>query len=135
MRAAAGAVVVVFGYGTVVHIGQVAGLGAPAGPLPAWLSAFFASLVLLDPLVAVPVTRRLRAGVVLGAVVLSAVVLAADAMANAWASYVLDAAGVVTAGRVGQGIVTVLAVALLTVVPTLWRWSEGRGTAGRRPVG
>ena len=68
---------------------------------------------------------RRRAGVAL-----AATVLVADAAANGWANHVLHPSPGITAGRVGHGVLTVLAVALLAVAPVLWRWSGRRPAAG-----
>ena len=68
---------------------------------------------------------RLRAGVAL-----AATVLVADAAANGWANHVLDPSAGVTPGRVGPGVVTVLAIALVAAAPALWRWSGRRPAAG-----
>ena len=124
MRWAAAAVLLVFTWGSLVHVVQALGVGGPTVPLPGWLAAFFAALLVLDPLVVVLVWLRLRAGVVL-----ATTVLVADAVANGWANHVLDPSPGITAGRVGHGVVTVLAVALLAVAPVLWRWSGRRPTA------
>ena len=116
-RVVAAAAVAVLAYGTAVHVVQlVANGGDPYPALPGWLRAYFVSLTLLDPLAAVLLARRRRSGVVL-----AVAVLVTDAAANAWANYALDPAVGLTAGRVGQGVVTLLAVALLLATPVLWR--------------
>lgn len=108
--------VAVFGYGTVVHVVQLCagGVNAYAG-LPGVLAGFFASLVVLDPLVAVLLALRLRAGWVLGTVV-----LVLDAAANAVANYPpLDPSPGVTAGRTGQAVVALLAVGMVVCAPRM----------------
>ncbi len=116
-RGVAAGTVVVLAYGTAVHVVQLAvGGGDPYPALPGWLGAYLVSLTLLDPLAAVLLALRRRSGVVL-----AVAVLVTDAAANAWANYALDPAAGVTAGRVGQAVITVLAVALLVATPVLWR--------------
>ena len=119
MRVVVGVLLLVFGWGAVVHVGQLVGMVAPTVPLPGWLAVFFGSLVVLDPLVFVLVWLRLRVGLALGAAVLGA-----DAAANGWANHVLDPATGVTAGRVGQAVITLLAVGLLVALPWVWPWAR-----------
>ncbi|MGF7120541.1 MULTISPECIES: hypothetical protein [unclassified Rhodococcus (in: high G+C Gram-positive bacteria)] len=98
----------VFTYGTVVHILQI--LSAPADPyptVPTWLAVFFTSLVVLDPMCAILLWWRHRAGVVIGAAVLSL-----DAIANAYANYFLDNASGLTIGRVAPVPIALLALLL-----------------------
>ena len=116
-RVAAAVVVLVVLYGTVVHVVQlVAAGGDPYPDLPGWLRASFVSLTLLDPLTAGLLLLRRRSGVVL-----AVAVLVSDAVANGWANHALDPASGVTAGRVGQAVVTLLALALPAVTPLRWR--------------
>jgi hypothetical protein len=115
-QVAAAVLVLVLAYGTVVHVQLAAAGGIPHPDLPGWLRAYFVSLTLLDPLAAGLVLLRRRSGVVL-----AVTVLVSDAAANGWANHVLDPASGVTAGRVGQAVVTLLALALLAVTPALWR--------------
>ena len=71
-----------------------------------------------------PARRRLLLallGVVVLAVVLAVAVLVSDAVANGWANHALDPAEGLTAGRVGHGVVTLVAVGLLVATPGLWR--------------
>jgi hypothetical protein len=121
-RVAAAAAVLVLAYGAVVHVVQlvVAG-GVPYPGLPGWLRASFVSLTLLDPLAAGLLVLRRRSGVVL-----AVVVLVSDAVANGWVNHVLDPASGVTAGRVGHGVVTLLALALLAMAPPLWQATAPR---------
>lgn len=110
----------VFGYGTVVHVVQlVAGGGDPYPSLPRWLAVYFVSLTVLDPLAAVLLLLRRRAGLLLGVVVLTT-----DAAANGYANYGLDSSDGVTAGRVGQAVITMLALVLLLATPRLWPWLD-----------
>ena len=104
-------------YGTAVHVVQLAAAGGTPYPgMPGWLRAYFLSLTLLDPLTAGLLLLRRRSGVVL-----AVAVLVSDAAANGWANYALDPASGVTPGRVGQAVITLLALALLAVTPLLWR--------------
>ena len=117
VRAAAVATVLVLAYGTVVHVVQLAVAGGDPYPdLPGWLRTYFVSLTVLDPLAALLLARRRRSGVVL-----AVAVLVSDAVANGWANHALDPADGLTAGRVGHGLVTLVAVGLLVATPGLWR--------------
>lgn len=109
--------VVALAYGTVVHLVQlVTSGGNPYPGLPTWLSAYFVSLTVLDPLAAVLLARRHRAGVVL-----TVAVLVTDATANAMANYAYDPTAAVTAGRIGQAVITCLALGALAAAPAMWR--------------
>jgi hypothetical protein len=109
--------VVALAYGTVVHVGQlVAGGADPYPSMPTWLTVYFVSLTVLDPLAATLLALRRRAGPVL-----ACAVLATDALANAYANYVVDRSGGVTAGRIGQAVITALALALLVATPAVTR--------------
>jgi hypothetical protein len=48
-------------------------------------------------------------------------VLVSDAVANGWANHVVDPTDGLTAGRVGHGLVTLVAVGLLVATPGPWR--------------
>ncbi|MCO8274449.1 hypothetical protein M1L60_28015 [Actinoplanes sp. TRM 88003] len=111
------AAVLVFAYGTVVHVVQlvVGGLD-PYPAMPTWLSVYFVSLTVLDAAAVVLLLRRPAAGLVLGAFI-----LVTDALANGYANYVVDQAGGVTPGRVGQAVISVLALALVTALPRTLR--------------
>lgn len=101
-----------------MHLAQLIGSGFDPYPLaPGWLAAYFVSLTLLDPLAAVLLLQRRRAGLILGCAV-----LLTDAGANAYADYVLDPRPGITAGRVGQAVITLLALALCAGAPRLWPW-------------
>jgi len=117
VRVAAAAAVIVLTYGTAVHLVHLASSGFDPYPqVPGWLRTYFVSLTFLDPLAAVLLARRTRAGVVL-----AVAVLVSDAAANGWANYALDAESGVTVGRVGQAVVTMLALAACATAPRLWR--------------
>lgn len=70
-------------------------------------------LTLPDPL-AVLLQRR-RSGLAL-----ACAVLVTDAAANGYANYVLDDAGGLTVGRVGQAVISVLALASALAAARLW---------------
>jgi hypothetical protein len=110
--------VAVFGYGTVVHAVQLLAGGLDPYPgVPTSLAVYFVSLTVLDPLAAVLLLLRRRAGLVLGCAV-----LVTDAAANGYANYAVGDVEGITAGRVGQAVITLLAVALLLAAPRLWPW-------------
>ena len=122
MRAAPVATLLVLAYGPVVHVVHLVGAGGlPYPDLYGWLRAYSLSLTLLDPLAAWLLLQRRRSGVVL-----AVAVLVPDAAANGWVDHVLDPATGVTAGRVGQGVVTALALALTALTPQLWRATAPR---------
>lgn len=109
----------VFAYGTAVHLVQLVGGGSDPYPgVPVTIASFFVVLVVLDPIAAVLFARRRRVGLVFGAAILFL-----DAAANAVVNYPPHGqAEGVTSGRVGQAVVTVLAVLLVFATPRLWRW-------------
>ncbi|RKR86152.1 hypothetical protein BDK92_0374 [Micromonospora pisi] len=110
--------VAVFAYGTVVHLFQLASGGArPYPDVPTWLAVYFVSLTLFDPLAAGLLAARRAEGLSLGCAV-----LVTDAVANGYANYVLDPAVGVTVGRIGQAVITVLAVVLVVLTPRLRPW-------------
>lgn len=116
VRVPASIVVLVLTYGTVVHLVQLALSGLEPYPgLPGWLRTYFVSLTVLDPLAAVLLAYRTRTGVAL-----AVTVLVTDAAANGWANYVLDTAGGVTVGRVGQAFIAVLTIGACAAAPHLW---------------
>ncbi|WP_307872757.1 hypothetical protein [Paractinoplanes ovalisporus] len=104
------AAVVLFAYGTIVHVVQLAMGGYPE--MPGWLAAYFVSLTFLDALAVVLLLCRPAAGLVLGCFI-----MVTDAAANFYANYVVDNSPGLTAGRVGQAVITLLAVALVTLTP------------------
>jgi hypothetical protein len=108
---------VVLAYGAVLHLVQLlvddrsALVGAPP-----WLAAFFQSLVVLDPVAALLLALRTRAGVLL-----AAAVLVCDALANAYSNYVLSPGSGITLGRAAVVVIAALAVAMVAAAPRLWR--------------
>ncbi|MGC4814827.1 hypothetical protein ACLQ29_30315 [Micromonospora sp. DT228] len=120
----------VFAYGGIVHLGDVLGVrpGGPSPSTPGWLMWYFTSLTVFDPLAALLLALRRLEGLVLGCVV-----LATDAVANGYANYVLDVAPGVTLGRIGQAVITVLAVALVTAAPRVAPWLHRPGRLGLLP--
>lgn len=57
----------VFAYGTMAHLFQLATGGTDPYPgLPVWLTVYFVSLTVLDPLAAALLAARRAAGLVLG---------------------------------------------------------------------
>jgi hypothetical protein len=110
--------VLVFTYGTVVHLTQLLRGGLDPYPsMPTWLAAYFVSLTVLDPVTAILLGLRRLEGLVL-----ASLVLVTDALANAHANYVVDQAGGVTPGRIGQAVIAVLAAALLMAAPRVAPW-------------
>ncbi|MGW3607605.1 hypothetical protein [Micromonospora sp. NPDC005161] len=118
VRLAVSVAVLVFAYGTVVHLLQlfVPAL-RPQLTLPGWLTLYFVSLTLWDCLAALLLAARRVWGLALGCVV-----LVTDATANWYANYVLDPAAGVTPGRIGQAVITALAIALVALTPWLAPW-------------
>jgi hypothetical protein len=117
VRVVVGAAVVVFAYGTAVHVGQLAAGGWPPYPaVPGWLAGYFVSLTVLDPAAAVLLAFRRRAGLLLGCAV-----MLSDAAGNGYANYAVRS-GQGAVGRAGQAVVTIVAVALLAVAPRVWPW-------------
>lgn len=128
VRIALGAAVAVFIYGTAVHLGQLAAGGWPPYPgLPGWLAGYFVALTALDPAAAVLLACRRRAGLLLGCAV-----LLSDAAGNGYADYAARPGHGITAGRAGQAVVTVLAIALLAAAPRIWPWLRPGSRATRR---
>jgi hypothetical protein len=123
VRTVAVGTVLVLAYGTLVHVAQLVAAGfAPYPALPGWLRVYFVSLTLLDPLAAVLLARGRRSGVVL-----AVALLITDALANGWANYALDPAGGVTAGRMGQAVITALALLVTALAVPMWRYASGSG--------
>ncbi|MFG3690843.1 hypothetical protein [Micromonospora sp. NPDC047740] len=121
------AAVCVLAYGGIVHLGDLLGV-RPDGPspsIPIWLMLYFTSLTVFDPLAALLLALRRIEGLLLGCVV-----LASDAAANGYANYVLDSAPGITPGRIGQAVVTALAVALIAAAPRAAPWLHRPGYAG-----
>lgn len=53
--------------------------------------------------------------------VLATTVLVSDAAANGWSDYALDDTVGITTGRVGQAVITMVAIALVIALQPLWR--------------
>jgi hypothetical protein len=129
VRVVVGAAVAVFVYGTAVHLDHLAASGwPPYRGLPGWLAGYFVSLTVLDPAAAGLLACRRRAGLLLGCAV-----LLSDAAANGYANYAVrpGPGPGITAGRAGQAVVTVLAVALVAATPRIWPWLRPRSRAAR----
>jgi hypothetical protein len=122
------AAVAVFVYGTALHADQLAaGAWHPYRGLPGWLAGYFVSLTVLDPAAAGLLACRRRAGLLLGCAV-----LLSDAAGNGYADYAVRPGQGITAGRAGQAVITVLAIALLAVAPRVWPWLRPGNRAARR---
>ena len=127
VRVVVAAAVTVFAYGTAVHLGQLAAGGwHPYRGLPGWLAGYFVALTVLDPVAAGLLACR-RAGLVLGCAV-----LLSDAAGNGYADYAIRPGQGITAGRAGQAVVTVLAIALLAAAPRVWPWLRPTSRATQR---
>jgi hypothetical protein len=118
VRTTVAVTVAVFAYGTVVHVVQlvVGGLD-PYPSMPSWLAGYFVALTIADPTTALLLAFRRLEGLVM-----ACVVLVTDALANAYANYVVDQASGVTPGRVGQAVITLLTAALLIRAPAIAPW-------------
>jgi hypothetical protein len=113
--------VLILCYGTVVHVVQLAAADLRPYPwAPTWLAAYFVSLTVLDPLAALLLWLRRRAGLLL-----AIGVLVTDAAANGYAAYGLSEGG--GAARVGQAVVTTLAVVAVVTAPRVRRWLPRSG--------
>lgn len=84
-------------------------------------------LTVLDPAAAGLLACRRRAGLLLGCAV-----LLSDAAGNGYANYAVRPGQGITAGRAGQAVVTVLAIALLAVAPRVWPWLRPGNRAAQR---
>lgn len=110
--------------GAASHVLDLISGGADTyGEFPTSLRVFWLSLTVLDPLTALLVLLRKRAGIVLGLVV-----ILADITVN-WAVF-FTIGGNPLFGVVNQ---TVFAVFLLATAPALWRWFRSAQKQGRRP--
>ncbi|MFB9406622.1 hypothetical protein [Dactylosporangium matsuzakiense] len=107
--------VLVLLYGGVVHVYQLATSGwPPCAWAPPWLAAYFTALTALDPLAAFLLWRRKPTGAYL-----AAAVLVTDALANAYATYVLlDPAPL---ARLAQAVISALALLAVAAAPALRR--------------
>jgi hypothetical protein len=119
----------VFGYGTAVHVVQLAvSDGQPYRGNPWWLVVFFVSLTAFDPAVAIGLARRRR-----WAVWSAVLLLLLDAAANGYAVYVVIPARGLTSARVGQGVITVLAIAVVVAARPLDRLFAAHSRSGAAP--
>ncbi|MFF0153409.1 hypothetical protein [Micromonospora sp. NPDC005203] len=119
--------VLVFAYGGLVHVVQLlVPTLRPQLALPGWLTVYFVSLTLWDPVAALLLAARRVEGLALGCAV-----LVTDAAANWYANYVLDPAVGITPGRIGQAVITALAVILVALTPWLGRWFAAAGHPDR----
>ena len=123
------AAVCVLAYGGVVHLGDLLGVrpGGPGPSTPTWLMLYFTSLSVFDPLAALLLALRRIEGLLLGCAVLGS-----DAAANGYANYVLDTAPGITPGRIGQAVITALAIALIAAAPRVAPCLHRPGRAGVR---
>jgi hypothetical protein len=118
IRLAVAVLVVVLGYGGVVHVVQLAiGGWPPYRWAPIWLASYFTSLILLDPLAALLLWARRAIGLYL-----AILILATDAAANGYAVYSLP--GATATARIAQALVSVLALAALIMAPRVRRWMD-----------
>lgn len=109
--------VVVFGYGTAVHAYDLIRYGLNAyADFPVWLGGYFTALIALDAASAVLIAARRRAGLALGSAV-----LVTDALANGYAVYIVNPEDAMTPARIGQALVTALAVGMVLASVRLWR--------------
>ncbi len=122
VRITVAVMVAVFAYGTAVHVVQLLMGGLDPYPsMPSWLAGYFVALTIADPATAVLLAFRRVEGLVM-----ACVVLVTDALANAYANYVVDQAGGVTPGRVGQAVITLLTAALLIGASAIAPWLRQR---------
>ena len=122
VRNAVALTVAVFAYGTAVHVVQLLTGGLDPYPsMPSWLAGYFVALTIADPATAILLAFRRIEGLVTGCVV-----LVTDALANAYANYVVDHAGGVTPGRVGHAVITLMSAALLISAPAIAPWLRRR---------
>jgi hypothetical protein len=117
----------VLAYGGIVHLGDLLGIrpGGPRQSTPGWLMLYFTSLTVFDPLAALLLALRRIEGLLLGCAVFGS-----DAAANGYANYVLDTAPGITPGRIGQAVLTALAVALIATAPRVAPWLHRPRRAG-----
>jgi hypothetical protein len=122
VRTTVAVTVAVFAYGTAVHVVQLLRGGFDPYPsMPSWLAAYFVALTIADPATAVLLAFRRVEGLMM-----ACVVLVTDTLANAYANYVVDEAGGITVGRLGQAVITLLTAALLIRAPAVAPWLRRR---------
>jgi hypothetical protein len=124
-RPVLGGAAIVFAYSTAAHVTQllIGGLH-PHPAMPRWPAVCFVSITLFDALTVVLLLRRPVAGLILGCAV-----LVCDAPANGYANYVVDDTPGITAGRIGQAVITLLAVMLVALTPRTVQALRRPGTA------
>jgi hypothetical protein len=105
----------VLGYGTVIHLVQLAGGWPPYPWAPAWLAVYFTSLTVLNPLAALMLLTRRSMGLYL-----AAVILITDAGANWYAGHHLAQGA--AASRVAQAVLCGLALASLLIAHRARPW-------------
>ncbi|MFI5912238.1 hypothetical protein [Dactylosporangium sp. NPDC051541] len=126
LRVSTVTLIVVLLYGGGVHVYQLAVDGwPPYAWAPPWLAAYFTALTVLDPLAAILLWTRRPAGAYL-----AAAVLVTDALANAYATYVLLEPEPLA--RIGQAVITALAVVAIATARTGHRRSATARTGHRR---
>lgn len=110
--------------GTASHVLDLIAGGADTyGAFPPALRAFWLSLTVLDPLTALLILLRKRAGIILGIVV-----ILADIAVN-WTVF-FTIGGNPLLGVMNQ---TLFAVVLLATAPALWRWFRTGQEQRHRP--
>ncbi|WP_380176048.1 hypothetical protein ACFEMC_10355 [Kineococcus sp. DHX-1] len=119
MQAVAIALVLLLAWGGLQHLLDFLTDGwNPYAYAPHWLAAYWSALLLLDPLVAVLIARRHRAGLLL-----APFILLTDAAANGYAIHALDLGGPLA--PIGHGVVSVVAIASTVMTPRLLRPANG----------
>lgn len=103
-------------YGGMVHIFHLVTDGWPPYPwAPAWLSVYFTSLTLTDPLAAALLWARRASGLYLGVFI-----LVTDAAANGYGTYGLAVGG--DSARTAQAIISLLALTAAVTAPRIHPW-------------
>ncbi|WP_432483096.1 hypothetical protein [Kineococcus esterisolvens] len=119
VQAAATALVLLLAWGGLQHLLDfLTGGWSPYAYAPRWLATYWSALLLLDPLVAVLIARRRRAGLLLGPLI-----PLTDAAANGYAIHALGLGGPLA--PIGQGVVSVVAIASTVLTPRLLRLTNG----------
>lgn len=119
VQAAATALVLLLAWGGLQHLLDFLTDGwNPYAYAPHWLAAHWSTLLLLDPLAAVLIARRHRAGLLL-----APLILLTDAAANGYAIHALDLGGPLA--PIGHGAVSVVAIASTVMTPRLLRPANG----------
>jgi hypothetical protein len=117
----------VLAYGAVVHLVELAGGWPPYPWAPTWLTVYFTSLTVLDPLAALLLLARRSTGLYL-----AAFIFMTDASANWYASYCLPQGTV--ASRVAQAVICGLALGSLLIARQARPWMrQHRSKENRSP--